>query len=106
VVELEATLHPNGRGALVVRLQGFVGDDGRRRGLASAAHRTFTSAQLRFVNEVIDYLAHNGTITVDSLYLSPFKSIAPGGPEDLFPEVEIEAMAVTMHSVTATAVPA
>ena len=68
--------------------------------------RTFTSTQLRFVNEVIDYLTHNGTIHVDVLYRSPFTSIAPGGPEDIFLEVDIEAMVTTMHSVNATAVPA
>jgi type I restriction enzyme R subunit len=68
--------------------------------------KTFTSAQLRFVNEIIDYLAHNGTITVDVLYRSPFTSIVPGGPEDLFLEVDIEAMVTTMHSVNTTAVPA
>jgi type I restriction enzyme R subunit len=55
---------------------------------------------------MIDYLARNGIITVDVLYVSPFSSIAPGGPEDLFPEVDIEAMITTMHSVNATAVPA
>jgi type I restriction enzyme R subunit len=68
--------------------------------------KTFTSAQLRFVNEVIDYLAHNGTITVDVLYQPPFTVIIPAGPEDLFPETDIEAMVTTMHSVNATAVPA
>ncbi len=68
--------------------------------------KTSTSAQIRFVNEIIDYLAHNGTITVDALYVSPFNSIAPGGPEDLFVEVDIDAMITMMHSINATALPA
>lgn len=68
--------------------------------------RTFTSAQLRFLNEVIDYLAHNGTIKVDILYETPFTLIAPGGPEDLFPDQEVDSMVKTLESVNATAVPA
>jgi type I restriction enzyme R subunit len=75
-------------------------------GFGTLQGKTFTSAQLRFLNEMVDYLAHNGTITVDVLYRSPFTSIAPGGPEDLFLEVDIDAMITTMHSVNATAVPA
>ncbi|MFC3891409.1 DEAD/DEAH box helicase family protein [Lentzea rhizosphaerae] len=68
--------------------------------------KTFTSAQLRFVNQLIDYLAHNGSITVDVFYRSPFNSIAPGGPEDIFVEVDIEAMIHTIHAVNSTAIPA
>jgi type I restriction enzyme R subunit len=68
--------------------------------------KTFTSAQLRFVNQLIDYLAHNGSITVDVFYRSPFNAIAPSGPEDIFVEVDIEAMIHTIHAVNATAVPA
>ncbi|MCA1673629.1 MAG: restriction endonuclease subunit R, partial [Actinobacteria bacterium] len=96
-------------GGLGLFLRSLVGLD---REAAAAAFgkfqegKTFTSVQLRFLNEMIDYLAHNGTITVDVLYRSPFNSIAPGGPEDLFLEVDIDAMITTMHSVNATAIPA
>ncbi|KAA2267000.1 DUF4145 domain-containing protein [Solihabitans fulvus] len=68
--------------------------------------KTFTSAQLRFVNEVVDYLTYNGALNIDILYRAPFNSIAPGGPEDIFLEIDIQAMITTIHSVTATAVPA
>jgi type I restriction enzyme R subunit len=96
-------------GGLGLFLRSLVGLD---REAAAAAFgkfqegKTFTSAQLRFLKEVIDYLAHNGTITVDVFYRSPFNSIAPGGPEDLFPEVDIDAMITTIHSINATAIPA
>jgi type I restriction enzyme R subunit len=96
-------------GGLGLFLRSLVGLD---REAAAAAFgkfqegKTFTSAQLRFLKEVIDYLAHNGTITVDVFYRSPFSSIAPGGPEDLFPEVDIDAMITTMYSINATAIPA
>jgi DDE superfamily endonuclease/EcoEI R protein len=66
----------------------------------------FTAAQLRFLNELIDYLAHNGTIDVDAIYEAPFNTIAPRGPEDIFTEADISAMVMTMDSVKATAIPA
>lgn len=65
-----------------------------------------TSAKLRFLREMIDHLAHNGTIDVDVLYRPPFDALAPGGPEDLFPEVEVDEMVATIRAVNATAVPA
>ncbi|MEV6902153.1 DEAD/DEAH box helicase family protein [Amycolatopsis sp. NPDC051372] len=68
--------------------------------------KTFSSAQLRFINQLIDYLAHNGTIAVDVLYAPPFVHIAPGGPEELFHEDEVDAMVKTVEAVNATAVPA
>ncbi|MFC5100529.1 type I restriction-modification enzyme R subunit C-terminal domain-containing protein [Kibdelosporangium philippinense] len=70
------------------------------------AGKTFTSAQLRFVNEMIDYFAHNGTMTVDIMYQPPFTVIIPAGPEEIFHETDMEAMITTMHSINATAVPA
>ncbi|MBO0840353.1 MAG: restriction endonuclease subunit R, partial [Sciscionella sp.] len=68
--------------------------------------KTFTAAQIRFVNELIDYVARNGIADVDALYASPFSAIAPGGPEDLFTENDIDTMIQTMRAIKATAVPA
>ncbi|GAA3036440.1 DEAD/DEAH box helicase family protein [Actinokineospora globicatena] len=107
--EVEIEQAKSEAGGLGIFLRSLTGLD---RAAAAAAFgkfqagKTLTSVQLRFVNELIDYLAHNGTITVDVLYLSPFNAIAPGGPEDLFLEVDIEAMTTVMHSINATAVPA
>jgi type I restriction enzyme R subunit len=42
--------------------------------------KTLTASQLRFVNELIDYLARNGTIDVAALYESPFTALAPHRP--------------------------
>ncbi|MFC4950941.1 type I restriction-modification enzyme R subunit C-terminal domain-containing protein [Pseudonocardia sp. GCM10023141] len=73
-------------GGLGMFIRSLVGLDREATAAASATfqqRKTLTSAQLCFVNEVIDYLAHNGTITIDVLYRSSFSSIAPGGPEDL-----------------------
>ncbi len=107
--EAEIRVAKENAGGLGLFLRSLVGLD---RAAAAAAFgtfqqgKTFNSAQLRFVNEVVDYLAHNGRIEVDMLYQPPFTSLAPGGPEDLFIEIDIDAMTKTMHSVNATAVPA
>ena len=96
-------------GGLGVFLRSLTGLD---REAAVAAFATFqqgralSSAQLRFVREVIDHLARNGTIAVDVLYDPPFTALAPGGPEDLFPETDVDAIATTLRAVHATAVPA
>ena len=96
-------------GGLGVFLRSLTGLD---RAAAAAAFerflegRTLNSAQLRFLREVIDHLSRNGTIDVDLLYRPPFTALAPGGPEDLFPEVEVDEMVTVIHSVRATAVPA
>lgn len=66
--------------------------------------RTLSSAQLRYVDLLIDYLARNGTIDMAVLYESPFSSLAPQGPEELFTEADIDSMDAVIKSVRATAV--
>ena len=96
-------------GGLGVFLRSLTGLD---RDTAVAAFETFqrgralTSAQLRFVGMVIDHLAHSGAIAVDVLYDPPFTALAPGGPEDLFAEADVDEMVATLRAVNATAVPA
>lgn len=68
--------------------------------------KTQSSSQLRFVNMVIDYLARNGTVAVEFQYESPFNSLAPRGPEDLFPEEDVDAIVSVIQSVRSTAIPA
>jgi type I restriction enzyme R subunit len=68
--------------------------------------KALTASQLRFVNELIDYLARNGTIDVDAPYESPFTALAPTGPEAIFAEAEVDVMVPVIHSVRSTAVAA
>lgn len=68
--------------------------------------KTLTANQLRFVNELIDYVARNGTIDVAALYESPFTALAPTGPEALFLEAEVVAMVTVIDSIRSTAVAA
>jgi type I restriction enzyme R subunit len=57
---------------------------------AFQAGRTLSADQLHFLDLVIDYLARNGTVEVDVLYEHPFTSHAPRGPEDIFPEPDVD----------------
>ncbi|WP_182873848.1 DEAD/DEAH box helicase family protein [Microbispora sp. H10670] len=67
--------------------------------------KNLTASQLHFVSLVIDFLAKNGFMEVDVLYESPFTSLAPGGPEDLFPDPDVDALVGVLASVQATAIP-
>ncbi|MFG2315988.1 DEAD/DEAH box helicase family protein [Streptomyces tendae] len=68
--------------------------------------RTLSSAQLRYVDLLIDYLARNGTIAIGALYDSPFNALAPQGPEELFTEADIDTMEAVIKSIRSTAVAA
>jgi type I restriction enzyme R subunit len=68
--------------------------------------RTLSSAQLRYVDLLIDYLARNGTIDIGALYESPFNALAPQGPEDLFAKADIDSMEAVIKSIRSTAVAA
>jgi type I restriction enzyme R subunit len=68
------------------------------------AERNLTANQLHFVDLVVDYLARNGTVEVEALYEHPFTSHAPRGPEDVFPEPDVDAMVAVLNRVRANAI--
>jgi type I restriction enzyme R subunit len=67
--------------------------------------RILNASQLHFLNMLTDVLAKNGIIDVGQLYEPPFTALASGGPEDLFPEAEVDAIVTVLHEVRATAMP-
>ncbi|MEY9211365.1 type I site-specific restriction endonuclease [Thermobifida halotolerans] len=67
--------------------------------------RSLGAAQARFVETMIGYLEGNGTLDVGALYESPFTSLAPNGPEDLFGEADLDALVAVLERIEATAVP-
>jgi type I restriction enzyme R subunit len=71
---------------------------------AFQAGRTLNADQLHFLDLVIDYLVRNGTVEVDVLYEHPFTSHAPRGPEDIFPEPDVDAMIAVLNGVRANAI--
>ncbi|WP_210634805.1 DEAD/DEAH box helicase family protein [Streptomyces sp. GESEQ-13] len=66
--------------------------------------RTFSSAQLRYVGLLVDYIVRNGIADIAVLYDPPFNALAPRGPEDLFDEADIDGMDQIIKSIRATAV--
>jgi type I restriction enzyme R subunit len=67
--------------------------------------RTLSANKLHFLQLLIDFLARNGTVNVAHLHEPPFTSQAPGGPEDLFPEADVDEVVTVLRNVQATAIP-
>ena len=67
--------------------------------------RTLTASQLDFLALLTDTLARRGLVEVDDLYRHPFTRIASRGPEDLFPDQDIDEIVAVLHKVRATAIP-
>ncbi len=60
---------------------------------------TLTTAQLRFVQMIVEQLTANGVMEVARLYESPFTDTAPQGPESLFAEAQIDAVVTVLAEV-------
>ncbi|MBA9001159.1 DEAD/DEAH box helicase family protein [Thermomonospora cellulosilytica] len=67
--------------------------------------RKLSSQQMDFLNLLIDSLSRNGIVKVDDLYEAPFTHRAPGGPEAIFPEADVEVLITVLDEVRSTAVP-
>ena len=70
------------------------------------AGRNLSPRQLDFINMTIDHLAKNGLIDIGLLYEQPFTGLAPGGPETIFENADVDAIVTVLNTVRATAVPA
>lgn len=103
-IELVASEHDG----LGVYLRSLTGLD---REAASAALDRFqlgknlNANQLHFLSMLTDVLAKNGIVEVGQLYEAPFTALANRGPEDLFPEPEVDAIVRVLRDVRSTAVP-
>lgn len=69
------------------------------------AGRNLSSAQLRFLRLIIDYVAKNGFLDVGDLYEPPFTSVSPGGPEDVFGDSGVDSIEEVLGRIKATAIP-
>ena len=70
-----------------------------------APGKNFNANQLHFLGLLVDVLARNGLVDVGQLYDSPFTALAPGGPEDIFPKADVDALVSVLDEVRATAMP-
>ncbi len=46
--------------------------------------QNLSSAQIRFIEMLIDQLTSQGVVSPDALYQSPFSDLHAGGPDELF----------------------
>jgi type I restriction enzyme, R subunit len=65
--------------------------------------RALSGDQLLFIDMVIGHLTENGVMEASALYESPFTSVAPLGPDQLFGTAEVQDLIRVLESVEATA---
>ncbi|WP_151481863.1 DEAD/DEAH box helicase family protein [Streptomyces albicerus] len=67
--------------------------------------RTFTSEQLDFLQQIVDFLARRGLMDAGDLYEAPFNALAPTGPEDIFDEDDVDTVVTILDAIRGTAIP-
>lgn len=63
------------------------------------AGRILSGNRLEFVNLVIEYLTQHGDMDPGQLYDSPFTDVAPTGPEQLFPNEDIDRLVAALDRI-------
>jgi type I site-specific restriction endonuclease len=83
---------------------------GLDRSAAKAAFGQFTEGkqlsanQLEFINLIVDHLSDRGTVSVESLYSSPYTDVSPRGPDGLFKPNEVDQLVDLLHDIRDRAV--
>ncbi len=67
--------------------------------------KTLTADQHEFVAMVVEQLTSNGTMDPGLLYEQPFTNLAPGGPEALFADAEVDDLITAIRAVDSNAWP-
>jgi type I restriction enzyme R subunit len=65
--------------------------------------KTLSAAQHDFIALVVSYLTANGLMDAKLLYEQPFTTVAPGGPEDLFPVADVDDLVARIASINKNA---
>lgn len=66
---------------------------------------TLTANQHEFVAMIVEQLTSNGTMDPGLLYEQPFTNLAPGGPEALFADAEVDDLITAIRAVDSNARP-
>jgi type I restriction enzyme R subunit len=93
-----------GLGLFVRELLGLDEEAARKALTSFIEGKTFSAAQLNFLDLVVQHLIQSGVVPLDRLYASPYTDIAPGGPEDLFSGSDIEGLVAVLDQLRSTAV--
>ena len=62
-----------------------------------------TSAQIEFVNLIVDHLTEHGAMKPDLLYESPFIDINPQGPDGVFDSSQVDQLIGVLSVIHARA---
>lgn len=65
----------------------------------------FNADQIRFINLIVTELTANGFMEPVRLYESPYIDHAPTGPDDVFPEADVDNIVAILNTVRDNAAP-
>ncbi|MGH8008369.1 MAG: type I restriction-modification enzyme R subunit C-terminal domain-containing protein, partial [Candidatus Binatia bacterium] len=63
------------------------------------SRKMLTANQIRFIDQMIDYLTHNGVMDPSLLYESPFTDYSPKGLDGVFSDSDAEGIVSILHSI-------
>ena len=79
---------PDSLGAFIRKLVGLDREAAKNAFGKYLADTQYNATQIRFINQIIDYLTQNGTMDAGLLYEQPFTNYSALGLDGLFPETE------------------
>ena len=65
--------------------------------------KRYSKNQIKFVTLIIDELTEHGVVDAARVYESPYDSVAPTGPEALFPGADLDRLFATISALTKAA---
>ena len=98
-----ASAEPGGLGSFVRSLVGLDRDAATDALSGFIEGKTLTAAQHDFVALVVSHLTANGLMDAKLLYDQPFTTVAPGGPEELFPTADVDDLVARIVAVNENA---
>jgi len=99
----QATTESHGLGFFVRSLIGLDREAAKKAFGAFLDEKTFTAAQIEFVNLIVNHLTEQGVMSPSLLYESPFTDLAPTGPDGLFDATQLDRLVAVLNEVEKTA---
>jgi type I restriction enzyme, R subunit len=75
-----------------------------RRCLLILSRKTLTANQIKFINQIIDYLTQNGVMDAGLLYHPPFTDYATAGLDGIFKDNDANGIVSVLDSIRKAAV--
>lgn len=100
----KATEDSQGLGLFVRGLVGLDRQAARDALSGFIAGKTLSANQIQFLDHIVEHLTSNGILDVGRLYEPPFTDRAPQGPEDLWPDEEVDRLVAILDEIKVRAV--